>query len=127
MTLNGLHILMYGQYLHLHSLLNLWPRIQGAFTSSSTSTAVQLGPHDFGWPLLAVGNAWAGALSALWLRLSWGYRATIVVGVLSLFTLGYGTVLALFVLICLWAPPTRRWLDVTEELNDARVGPETLH
>jgi hypothetical protein len=114
MTLNGLHILLYGQYLHLQSLLSLWPRIQGAFASSSTSTAFRLEPHDFGWPLLAVGTAWVGALIALWLRLGWGYRATVVVGVLSLFTLGYGTVLTLFVLICLWAPPTRRWLDVAE-------------
>lgn len=112
MTLNGLYILIFGEYLHLQSLLSLWPRIQGTLSSSSTSSIFQLGPHDFGWPLLAVGTAWAGALSALWLRFNWGYRAAIVVGVLSLCTLGYGTVLALFVLICLWAPPTGRWLDV---------------
>jgi len=118
MTLNGLYILMYGEFKHAQSLLSLWPRIQGALVSNFTSTPLRLEPHLFGWPLIAFGTAWAGALSALWLRRSWGYRATIVVGIASLFTMGVGALLALLALVCLWAPPTQRWLEPLEESDD---------
>ena len=76
-------------------------------------------PQDFTWPLLAMGIAWIGTLSALWLRLSWGCRLATVICLLSLLTLNMGTVLAFVALICLRASPTRSWLDAVEEPNAA--------
>ncbi len=76
-------------------------------------------PQDFTWPLLAMGIAWIGTLSALWLRLSWGCRFATVICLLSLLTLNMGTVLAFVALICLRASPTRSWLNAVEEPNAA--------
>lgn len=119
MVLDGLYIRMFGQFLHHQPLLSLWLRIQSSIGSASNLEVLRMEPQDFTWPLLAMGIAWIGTLSALWLRLSWGRRLATVICFLSLLTLNMGTVLAFVALICLRASTTRSWLDVVEEPNAA--------
>jgi hypothetical protein len=119
MVLDGLYIRMFGQFQHHQPLLSLWLRIQSSIGSASNLEVLRMGPQDFAWPLLTMGIAWIGTLSALWLRLSWGRRLATVICLLSLLTLNMGTVLAFVALICLRASPTRSWLDVVEEPNAA--------
>jgi len=119
MVLDGLYIRMFGQFLHHQPLLSLWLRIQSLIGSASDLEVLRMGPQDFAWPLLAMGIAWIGTLSALWLRLSWGCRFATVICLLSLLTLNMGTVLAFVALICLRASPTRSWLNAVEEPNAA--------
>jgi len=119
MVLDGLYIRMFGQFIHHQPLFNLWVRNQGALGSAFNLGVLRMEPQDFAWPLLAIGISWSGALSALWLRLSWGYQLATVICLLSLLNLNLGTVLAFLALICLRAPPTRRWLEVVEDQNAA--------
>lgn len=119
MVLDGLYIRMFGQFLHHQPLLSLWLRIQSSIGSASNLEVLRMEPQDFTWPLLAMGIAWIGTLSALWLRLSWGCRFAKVICLLSLLTLNMGTVLAFVALICLRASPTRSWLNAVEEPNAA--------
>jgi hypothetical protein len=119
MVLDGLYIRMFGQFLHHQPLLSLWLRIQSSIGSASNLEVLRMEPQDFTWPLLAMGIAWIGTLSALWLRLSWGSRLGTVVCLLSLLTLNMETILAFVALICLRASPTRSWLDAVEEPNAA--------
>lgn len=119
MMLDGLSIRMFGQFLHHQPLHNLWLRIQSSLGSASNLEVLRMGPQDFAWPLLTMGIAWIGTLSALWLRLSWGRRLATVICLLSLLTLNMGMVLAFVALICLRASTTRNWLDAVEEPNAA--------
>jgi hypothetical protein len=119
MVLDGLYIRMFGQFLHHQPLLNLWLRIQSSISSVSNLEVLRMEPQDFAWPLLVMGIAWIGTLSALWLRPRWGCRLSTVIGLLSLLTFNMGTVLAFAALICLRASPTRSWLEAVEEPNVA--------
>jgi len=119
MVLDGLYIRMFGQFLHHPPLLSLWLRIQSSIGSSSNLEVLRMEPQDFTWLLLAMGIAWIGTLSALWLRLSWGCRLATVICLLSLLTLNMGMVLAFVALIYLRASSTRSWLDAVEEPNAA--------
>ena len=115
MTFGGLYLRLFNQTAPIQSLTGFWIRI---LSTSSNLLASQIDVQDLAWPLLAIGLAWSGALSALWQRLRWGYWVTVFLGIFSLLTLGLGTLLALLVLICLRMPATHRWLDSAEEPDD---------
>ena len=108
MTLGGLYLRLVNQTSPIQSLIGPWIRI---LSSSSNLLSSQVVVQDLAWPLLAIGLAWSGALSALWQKLKWGNEVATFLGVLSLLTLGVGTLLALLVLICLRTPATHRWLN----------------
>jgi hypothetical protein len=118
MTFEGLYLRLFNQTSPVQSLIGSWIRIRSALGTSSNLLSSQFDVQDFAWPLLAIGLAWSGALSALWQRLRWGYWVTTFLGVLSLLTLGPGTLLALLVLICLRTPATHRWLNSVEEPDE---------
>ena len=107
MVFDGLYIRVFGQFLHDQPLLNLWLRIKSSIGSVSKLEVLRMEPQDFAWPLLVMGIAWIGTLSALWLRLRWGFRLATVIYLLSLLPLNMGVVLGLAALICLRASPTR--------------------
>ncbi len=115
MTFEGLFIRLFGDYLPFLSLLGSWIRINEALMNTSTPLGIRLEPQTFAWPLIAVGLSWTGALSALWLKLEWGYKVTNFVAALSLLTIGYGSILAALVLVCLHVTPTRFWLGEPEK------------
>ena len=127
MTFGGLYLRLFNQTSPVQSLIGSWIRIQSALDASSNLLSSQIDVQDFAWPLLAIGLAWSGALSALWQRLRWGYWVTTFLGVLSLLTLGLGTLLALLVLIFLRTPATHRWLNSVEEPDDTRMGTSSIH
>lgn len=119
MMFDGLYIRMFGQFLHDPPLFNLWTRIISSDAAVSKLEVLRVEPQDFAWPLLVLGIAWIGTLSALWLRLSWGFRLATMICLLSLLTLNLGTVFVLAALICLRASPTQSWLEALEESNAA--------
>lgn len=106
MAWDGLHARLFGDFIRLQGQLGWWAAIP---------RAVNAEPLTLAWPLVALGAAWFGALSGLWLRLRWGYRATIVMALVSLLYLGPGTALSLVVLICLWAGRLGRWVAPEQE------------
>lgn len=118
MTFGGLYLRLFNQTSPLQNLIGSWIQILSALDTSSNLLFSQIDVQDLAWPLLAIGLAWSGALSALWQRLRWGYWVTIFLGVLSLLTLGLGTLLALLMLICLRTPATHRWLNSVEEPDE---------
>ena len=115
MTSGGLYLRLFNQTSPIQSLIGSWIRI---LSTSSNLLASQIDVQDLAWPLLAIGLAWSGALSALWQRLGWGNWVTTFLGVLSILTLGLGALLALLVLIWLRMPATHRWLNSVEEPDD---------
>jgi len=124
MTFGGLYLRLFNQTSPIQSLIGSWLRI---LSTSSNLLSSWIEVQDLAWPLLAIGLAWSGALSALWQRLRWGYLVTAFLGVLSLLTLGPGTLLALLVLICLRMPATQRWLNSVEETDDTRMGTSSIY
>jgi hypothetical protein len=68
-------------------------------------------PSGFAWPWIVLGISWIGALAGMWLRLSWGKGAVMICGVLSLFYVGVGTVLALIALVCVSFPISKQWMS----------------
>jgi hypothetical protein len=118
MTFGGLYLRLFNQTSPLQNLIGSWIQILSTLDTSSNLLFSQIDVQDLAWPLLAIGLAWSGALSALWQRLRWGYWVTTFLGVLSLLTLGLGTLLALLVLICLRTPATHRWLNSVEEPDE---------
>jgi sulfite exporter TauE/SafE len=124
MTFGGLYLRLFNQTSPIQSLIGWWIRI---VSSSSNLLSPQIDVPYLAWPLLAIGLAWSGALSALWQKLRWASSVTIFLGVLSLLTFGLGTLLALLVLICLRMPATYRWLKSIEELDDTRMGTLSIH
>lgn len=105
LTLEGLHARLFGSYLPLGGVLGVWSRIGGATQLAS----LDLSAATLGWPMVVVGTMWSGALSGLWLRLRWGYRACLILGVLSLGYVGIGTLLASCVLLLLRSTSVRSW------------------
>lgn len=124
MTFGGLYLRLFNQTSPIQSLIGSWIRI---VSSSSNPLSSQIDVPYLAWPLLAVGLAWSGALSALWQKLRWASSVTTFLGVLSLLTFGLGTLLALLVLICLRMPATNRWLNSIEESDDTRMGTLSIH
>jgi hypothetical protein len=127
MAFGGLYLRMFNQTSPIHNLIGTWIRILSALDTSSNLLSSQIDVQDLAWPLLAIGLAWSGALSALWQRLRWGYWVAAFLAVLSLLTLGLGTLLALLILICLRTPTTQRWLNSVEEPDDTRMGTSSIH
>jgi hypothetical protein len=101
LSLSGLFIRVFGQALSLGG---------GLAWAGWLPAGAGITPQMVGWPLVVVGTAWFGALCGLWLRLGWAYRVSVGLGLVSLLYPGLGTALALGALICLWVPPTRRWV-----------------
>jgi len=73
-------------------------------------TELGINPHALAWPWIVLGISWIGALAGLWLKLSWGKGAVAIFGILSLFYLGVGTILAAVALLCISLPSSRRWM-----------------
>ncbi|MBN1264014.1 MAG: hypothetical protein JXA25_00870 [Anaerolineales bacterium] len=104
------------------AVLGLWLTAEGVYASFSGSfltsgglwqdaaRAAGLGPHQLYWPLVWLGLNWIGVLLAVWTQSSWRYTAVLVAAVLSLFFLGWGTVLAATALLCVVTPSGRRLL-----------------
>jgi hypothetical protein len=105
LALEGLHARLFGAFLPLEGVLGVWNRVGAELQIGP----VDLGPAELGWPLVVVGSMWTGALSGLWLRSRWGYRACQILGILSLGYIGVGTLLALGVLVLLRTGSVRRW------------------
>ncbi len=124
MTFGGLYLRMFNQTAPIQNLIGSWIRI---LRMSSNPLSNQIEVQDLAWPLLAIGLAWSGALSALWQRLRWGHWITTFLSLLSLLTLGLGSLLALVVLVCLRMPATQRWLNSVEEPDDAQMGTSSIH
>jgi hypothetical protein len=105
MALEGLYARLFGSFFLLAGFLGLWGRV---------STELQLGgieltAQGLAWPLVVVGTMWSGALLALWLRLGWGYRACVILGIASLGYIGVGSLLAAGVLLLLRSIQVRQW------------------
>ncbi len=124
MTFGGLYLRWFNQTSPIQSLIGSWIQI---LSSSPNLLSPEIDVSYLAWPLLAIGLAWAGALSALWQKLRWASSVTTFLGFLSLLTFGLGTLLALLVLICLRMPATNRWLNSVEELDDTQVGTLSFH
>lgn len=105
LALEGLHARLFGTFLPSGGVLGVWSRVSVELHVGP----VELGPAELGWPMVVVGTMWSGALSGLWLRSRWGYRACQLLGVLSLGYVGVGTLLALGVLALLRTGSIRRW------------------
>lgn len=102
-TINGLHGRLFGSF---------WVPGGGhplAATLLNRVVEFQTDPILLGWPMVVLGCAWYGGLSALWLRQGWGYPTTVVVAFLSLTLGGWMSLLAGLTLALLILPPTRRW------------------
>lgn len=127
MIFGGLYLRFFNQISPIQNLVAFWIRFLSVPSVSANLPLYQIEAQDFAWPLLAVGLAWSGALSALWLKLRWGYWVTAFLGVFSLLSLGLGTILALLVLICLRMPATQRWLNILEEPDATRMGTSSVY
>jgi hypothetical protein len=109
MILHGLHLCLFRGYWEMGGVLGLWMRAPGTAIHPFPLT-VQLNPQAVGWPLLAVGSAWLGALCAYLMRMTWASYSLIALAIASLLALGPGTILAMLALILLALPSTRHWL-----------------
>lgn len=100
MAFDGLHARLFGGYIPWPGPVGLW-----------TAGAEQLGlnPLSLAWPLIFVGTAWIGGVSALWLGLGWGYRVSAILAVVSLAYLWPGTILGVVILALLWSARRHRW------------------
>jgi hypothetical protein len=127
MTFGGLYLRFFNQISPIQTLIAFWIRILNVPNVSANLPLYQMDVQDFAWPLLAVGLAWTGALSAVWLKLRWGYWVTTFLGLLSLLSLGLGTLLALLVLIYLRMPSTQRWLNIIEEPDATQMGTSSVY
>lgn len=105
MALDGLYARLFGSLLALPGLPGAWSGINVGLQFG----ALNLTAADLAWPMVVVGTMWSGALVALWLKLRWGYRACVVLGILSLGYAGVGLLLAAGVLLMLRTKPVRTW------------------
>jgi hypothetical protein len=76
----------------------------------AAAQAAGLAPADLYWPLVWLGLTWLGVLMAVWSGSSWRYSSVLIVGVISLSFLGWGTALSVFVLFCALLPSGRKLL-----------------
>jgi hypothetical protein len=99
LTWEGLHLRLFGTARDVNAL---WLQV-----------VMKLGfdPGGFAWPMIVLGLSWIGALIGLWLLLSWGRRATLIVSALSLFYIWIGSIVACVPLLVLSLPVTRRWME----------------
>jgi hypothetical protein len=73
-----------------------------------------LGTEQLYWPMVWLGLTWFGVLAAVWVRSSLRYTAVLAASILSLFFLGWGTLLAVVILVCTVSPSGRRMLREKE-------------
>jgi len=76
----------------------------------AAAQALGLAPANLYWPLIWLGLTWLGVVMAVWSGSSWRNSSVLIVGVLSLFFLGWGTILSAFVLFCALLPSGRKLL-----------------
>ncbi len=117
MILHGLHLCIFGGYWEVGGVLGLWMRAPGIANQPFPIT-VQLHPRAVAWPMLTVGSAWLGALSAYLVRMQWAYYSLLALAIASLLAFGPGTILAMLVLILLCWPSTRHWLGAGGEPHE---------
>jgi hypothetical protein len=104
LALDGLHARFFGVLLALPGFTGAWSGINAGLHIG----AIEVHAADLAWPMVVVGTMWSGALLALWLRLSWGYRACVVLGIMSLGYVGLGSLLAAGVLLLLRSPQVHK-------------------
>lgn len=103
MTLDGVWGRLFGAYLFPSGWHSFWKSFPWASDA-----------HALGWPLVAIGAGWPGALLGLSLGRRWARTAAAVLASAALAWLGVSTVLGAAVLWCLFAPSTRRWIREME-------------
>jgi hypothetical protein len=102
MAIEGLHLRLFGEAL---SFLGAG----GFFWSAFESMGID--PASTAWPLITIGTAWIGAVCCFLIRMGGIQRIMLIFGLISLLFLFPGTILGAIVLICLWIPATREWLE----------------
>lgn len=111
LTVQGLHIRWFGEYLPQQSAPTLW--FTDPIETHDLPIQLKASPASVAWPMLVLGLAWWGALSALWMRLSWGRPVVTVLLICSLLVPWLGTMLALVGLINQFTPSMRTWLKAS--------------
>jgi len=103
MTLDGVWGRLFGAYLFPSGWHSIWKSLLWASDARA-----------LGWPLVAIGAGWSGALLGLSLGRRWAHAAAGVLALAALGWLGVSTLLGAAVLACLFAPSTRRWIREME-------------
>jgi len=102
MAIEGLHLRLFAEAMTLFGAAGLFWRVLGS---------LGVAPLDAAWPLITIGTAWIGAVCCMLIRLGGIRRILLILGLISLLFLLPGTVLGAIILICLWIPTTRSWLE----------------
>lgn len=108
MACEGLHLRLFGEVLTLFGASGSFWRVLDQ---------LGIGPMQAAWPLITIGTAWIGAVCCTLIRLGGIQRILLALGLISLPFLLPGTVLGAIVLICLWIPATRSWLEGTGDVQ----------
>lgn len=103
MTVDGVWGRLFGAYLFPTGWHSIWKALPGAGDA-----------YAWGWPLVAVGAGWSGALFGLTLGRRWAHAAAGVLALAALPWLGLSTALGAALLACLLAPSTRGWIRAME-------------
>ena len=108
LTAEGLSARFFGSYLTAEAP---WQMV---------STAAGLTPESMYWPLVWLGVSWLGVLMAVWVGSSWRYAAVLTASSITLLFLGWGTALAVCLLVCTLLPQGKQLLrgESTSEANE---------
>lgn len=99
MTLDGIWARLFGAYFFPAGWHSIWKTLPWAGDAPA-----------IGWPLVAAGTGWSGALMGLTLGRRWAQAAAGTLALAALPWLGASTVLGVAILVCLSAPSTQRWI-----------------
>jgi len=102
LTAEGLSVRFTGEYL---TSGGLW---------QNAAKAAGLNADQLYWHLVWLGLTWFGVLASVWVKSSLRYKAVVAASILSLFFLGWGTLLAVVILVCAVSPSGRRLLREQE-------------
>jgi hypothetical protein len=102
MAIEGLHLRLFGEALTLFGAAGFFWRVLDQLGAMLSQAA---------WPLITIGTAWIGAVCCTLIRLRGIWRILLILALISLLFLIPGTVLGAIMLICLWIPATRAWLE----------------
>lgn len=103
LVIDALHQRLFGDYVRIAGQLGPW---------ASLARAVGLDPQRLSLPFLAVGFGLLSASFGVYWRRRWGYGTALALSALALLYLGFGTPVALFSLILLLLPSTRRYITL---------------
>jgi len=101
MALDGVHQRLFGDYVRINGQLGPW---------AALVSALGIDPHSLGYFFVFLGSAFIAASFGVYLRRRWGYNVGLAASLVSLFYLGFGTLVAVICLILLWLKPTRAYL-----------------